>query len=213
MPSHRSPHDTVLSTGISDLDEHLAGGIPSGSVVVLKTESDSQSELLFYSLVAERETLYISTIRNERVVRATFETVGIDFDALVTYTPPGTAIEEISEIACNAEGQTNIVVDSVGMLESADREEYQEFLNDVQNHVREIGGVVLLHCHKERSPDNREITTTAADIILDVESHVEGTAVEHFIHVPKYRGGRAFSKRIKVEFSDSVTIDTGRDIA
>ena len=52
-----------------------------------------------------------------------------------------------------------------------------------------------------------------ADAVFDLETSVRGTDLVTRLSVPKFRGGSALTETIKLELTDTVAVDTSRDIA
>lgn len=204
-----------LKTGISALDKKLNGGIPAGSLVALRAEPTTQSELILYSITAQRETLYISTIRDEQVVKDGFQSTAFDVgNPYVTYITPDAAVQDVSKVIEKADDQMNVIIDSSGRLENSSRGSYQSFLNTFKNHLVNIGGVGVLHCYtNDTPPAQRQLTEASADLVFELETDIDGTKTENYLHVPKFRGGRAFDERVKLELTDKVVVDTSRDIS
>lgn len=204
-----------LPTGITVLDRQLDGGIPAGSIVLLNADPASQSELFLYELSAARGTLYLTTVRSEHAVR----------DAL-DRTPARTGKPTIRDIGADAPldhanrlvsalpEEANLIVDTLDPLESAEYARYRNFLNELQTHMANTGGLTVLHGLKGRNvPDNRDVTEHMADVVFDLRTDVRGTEVINRLAVPKFRGGIAPDETIKLKLEGSVTVDTSRDIA
>ena len=176
-----------MATGIEPLDRAFDGGFPPGSVVVLRTPPASQSELLLHELTATRGTLYLSTEREESVVRhemdASTATAGAPtVRSLTDEADPLAAADAL--VGALPDG-ANLVVDSVGELERRGRESYVEFLNGLKRTVRERSCLVVLHClESEDTPAARPTTIHAADAVLDVNPE---RGSETSIEVPKFR--------------------------
>ena len=52
-----------------------------------------------------------------------------------------------------------------------------------------------------------------ADAVFRLETEISGDTVSNRLAVPKLRGGRALADTVKLQLTDSVAIDTSRDIA
>lgn len=205
-----------LSTGIGPLDEHLDGGVPVGSLVAFKTPPSAQSELVLYTLAAQRETVYVSTTRNDQLVAETLSAVDVDADVAdrrITYAPPDAALEVASDAVLDAPEGANVIVDTADILEGYDRHEYQRFLNRLLIHLRNAGGIAVFHCHEDDEPANRSLTEAMAELVIELHTHVDGATRETYLAVPKFRSGRALTDLIKIELTDEITVDTSRNIA
>ena len=203
-----------LATGISVLDREFGGGIPSGSVVALTASPASQSELILDRLARVRECRYLTTVRSVAAVEATLTIEDADDETVVgdaAGDDPFAAVLEATEGL--PEGGT-VVVDSVEPLEARDREAYGEFLNELQRRVDDADGLAVLHALKQPSTDrNRVVTEQIADVVFDLRTTVTGTEIANRLVVPKFRGGAALEEPLKLKLTDSVAVDTSRDIA
>lgn len=204
-----------LPTGISVLDREFGGGLPSGSVVVLKAEPASQSELIVERFSRVRECRYLTTVRSVDVVESM---LGNDADH-----GDGTSVSAVDEtdplgdalaLADDLPERGTLVVDSVEPLEDADRAEYAAFLNDLRRRVADADGIVVFHALKgEPDPPNRLVTEQIADVVFDLRTTVTGTEIVNRLIVPKFRGGAALEEPLKLKLTDTVSVDTSRDIA
>lgn len=203
-----------LSIGIDALDRELDGGVPAGSVIVYSAPPASQSELLIYELTATRPTLYLSTDRTEDAVADAFARANCPTgDPDIRYVSNEAPLENAWRMSRElGEGQ-NLVIDPCDALERADRSRYQNFLNELHNHVQNTGSLAILHCMTGTDSELRPVTEHMADVIFDLNQEIKGTDMETRLAVPKFRGGFALSETIKLELSDRVRVDTSRDIA
>lgn len=207
-----------LQTGIQRLDKALSGGIPPGAIVTVTSDSRTQSELFLHRIIAENDTRYITTIGNEETVKAEFAKSPVDIGTTnITYASPDatlsntrTAIEEQRDAKLTV---INIVNDIEGN-HGTTRGEYQQFLNWLQNKLRNTGGVVIFHRYATGvGKGNSHITNSMSDIILELEEVTEGEGITNYLHMPKCRGAGAIDERLKVSLTDGLSIDTSRDIA
>ena len=204
-----------LPTGITVLDRQIDGGIPPGSIVLLSAAPQSQSELLLYELTAVRPTLYLTTVRSDQAVRdALNRTTSRVGDPTVRDVGGDAALDHANRLIRDLPEKSNLVVDVVDVLESASPTRYREFLNQVQTHMINTGSLTVLHGLKgESTPRNRDFTAHMADVVFDLRTEIQGSEIVNRLAVPKFRGGRALEETIKLHLSDSVSIDTSRDIA
>jgi len=213
-PGDGSDRMEPLPTGISVLDREFGGGIPSGSVVALKADPASQSELIVDRLARVRECRYVTTVRSVDAVEASL-TLDDEADETVVEDATGddpfaTALDAAAELS----ERGTIVVDSVDPLESDDRAEYGAFLGDLRRHVDDADGLAVLHALKGEAADrNRVVTEQIADVVFDLRTAVTGTEIVNRLVVPKFRGGAALEEPLKLKLTDSVSVDTSRDIA
>ena len=204
-----------LSTGIDVLDRRLDGGLPAGSVVAYTAPPASQAELLLYELTRARPTLYLSTERTEQAVRDAFDTTPAPTgDPRISYVAGDAPLDNAQRLFRNISGEANLVVDPVDVLERTPRNRYVNFMNDLQTHMQNIGGVAVLHALRGSDvPEHRDTTEHMADVVFQLDVQSRGDEVETRLSVPKFRGGRAPSDTIKLELAERVRIDTSRDIA
>ena len=209
----------TLPTGISVLDREFGGGLPSGSVVVLKADPASQSELILDRFTRVRACRYLTTVRPVTAVEEflTLNTDGSDPSAETTIraVESDDSFEEVIELVTDIPERGTIVVDSVDELETRERTEYSRFLNALRRQAADSDSLVLLHAFKSGHTEtpNRLITEQIADIVFDLRTTVTGTEIVNRLVVPKYRGGAALEEPLKLKLTDTVSVDTSRDIA
>jgi len=209
----------TLPTGISVLDREFGGGLPSGSVVVLKADPASQSELILDRFTRVRACQYLTTTRPADAVAETLtldtERSDASAETEVRAVENDDTFEDVLELTADMPKRGTVVVDSVDALETRGREEYGRFLNDLRRQAAESDSLVLLHALKAGGDDasNRLVTEQVADIVFDLRTTVSGTEIVNRLVVPKYRGGAALEEPLKLKLTDSVSVDTSRDIA
>lgn len=204
-----------LPTGISVLDREFSGGLPSGSVVVLKADPASQSELIVERFARVRECRYLTTVRSVDAVESNLR-LDADDDDVTTVSAVGgdDPLDDALAAAAELPDRGTLVVDSVEPLEDADRSAYAAFLNDLRQQVDEADGLVVVHALKGlRDARNRLVTEQIADVVFDLRTTVTGTEIENRLIVPKFRGGAALEEPLKLKLTDAVSVDTSRDIA
>ncbi|WP_049970303.1 RAD55 family ATPase [Haladaptatus cibarius] len=203
-----------LSTGVPVLDRKLEGGLPPGSTVALCAPPASQAELLLSEFTSSRPTLYLTTDRTEESVSAEFRRASDRRTPEVRYIPGDAPLDHARRLFQRLPSDSTLVVDPVDLLEREDPTRYRNFLHDLQSHVRGTDSLAVLHCLDGRSvPDQRDITEHAVDVVFQLHTEISGDRVENRLAVPKFRGGRALPETIKLELTESVAIDTSRDIA
>jgi len=204
----------TLPTGISVLDRQFGGGFPSGSVVVLKANPDSQSELILNRFARIRRCRYLTTVRSADAVEAA---LGLDGDEETTVEAPDDAgdLDEAASLTEDPPENGTLIVDSVEPLEVETRPStYAEFLDGVRSRVDDADGVALLHALRGgEDPRTRRVTEQVADVVFDLRTTVTGTEVANRLVVSKFRGGAALEEPLKLKLTDEVTVDTSRDIA
>lgn len=206
---------TRLSTGVGPLDRYLDGGLPAGSLVAVTAPPESQSEMVLYELVANHPALYVSTVRSAELMADVFDRLPFDVgEPAVHYAEPARALDAVDDYHAMAGEGGVVIVDPANVLEAKSRDRYQEFLNAFANHMRNVGGVGVLHCHRtDPEPHLRPVTTAFADVVLTVDRDVEGSYIDYYLGVAKHRGGLSPEELLKLDFEQRLTVDTSRDIA
>lgn len=204
-----------LPTGITVLDRQLDGGIPGGSIVMLAAEPASQSELILYELTAARPTLYLTTIRSDQAVHDALDrSRGRKGNPTVRDVGGEAPLDRAHRLIGSMPEGANLIIDVIDVFEEAERSRYRAFLNDLQTHMVNTGGLAVLHGLKgDHLPHNRRLSQHVADAVFDLETKVSGSEIENRLAIPKFRGGRALEETIKLKLAESVTVDTSRDIA
>lgn len=204
-----------LSTGLSLLDRRIGGGIPPGQLVALVSPPDVQAELLLEALSAPRGTLYVSTVHPPEEIRrrtpptAAGETAG---DRTVVQVSPREFLEEPDAWLSGLAERSTVVVDPTDDLEAG--EEYRTFLTALRTRLTETGSVGVLHCLERASPpEARWLTLKRADAVWELRVITGPLAVESRLYVTKDRDGSALEEPVKLRLTDSVRVDTSRDIA
>jgi KaiC/GvpD/RAD55 family RecA-like ATPase len=204
----------AFSTGVPALDRKLDGGVPPGTLVALLAEPASQSELFLTELAERHETLYLSA---ERSPTAVSRSVGVSVSAndlavtaLDRDAPVVDALDYVEQLPDGAA----VVVDPVDPLERAEAGRYRSFLTELQSAVTNRDAVAVVHALKHGgAPEQRHRTEYMADLVLDLQTVVQGDSVENRLRVPKFRGGRALADTLRVSLTDRIAVDTSRDIA
>jgi KaiC/GvpD/RAD55 family RecA-like ATPase len=204
-----------LATGIEVLDRKLNGGIPAGSIVALTAEPASQAELFLYELTATRGTLYLSLDRTGDAVTSSIRNARTQTgDPTVRDVAGEAPLDSATKLVGALPESSNLIVDPIDVLERHEPARYRNFMNELQNHIYNTGGLALLHCLDGRQvPMLRDTTEHMADIVFQLETRVSGDQIENRLAIPKFRGGVALNEVIKLELSEEVAIDTSRDIA
>ena len=204
----------TLPTGISVLDRQFGGGLPSGSVVVLEADPDSQSELILNRFARIRRCRYVTTVRSVGSVEAALRGDGNEDTAVEAADVDGDVREVASLTDALPDGGT-LIVDSVEPLErAASPSAYAEFLDGVRSRAADADGVALLHALRGgEDPQARRITEQVADVVFDLRTSVTGTEIANRLVVAKFRGGAALEEPLKLKLTDEVAVDTSRDIA
>ena len=207
--------DTRLPTGIDALDRELQGGLPSGSVVAFTAPPASQSELLLYELTNTRSTLYLTAARTEEAVAYAIERARCPTgDPKVQFVPGDAPLENARRLFRSLGEGANLVIDPADPLERSEPNRYQNFLNDLQNHMRNTGSLAILHCLRGSDvPSLRSTTEHMADVVFDLQQRYDGRDGVTRLAVPKVRGGHSPTETVKQGVAARVRVDTSRDIA
>jgi archaellum biogenesis ATPase FlaH len=205
----------LVSTGHDVLDRQIGGGIPSGSLVVLDVDPMSQAELLLQAFSGVRDTVYVTSQRSKAAVRDGYKRTNPNYRVPQLLEIDGEdPIDSASEIIKTVPEDTTLIIDTINVLEDDDPVRYRRFMNQLQTHMINTGGVAVLYALSgEFVPQNRDTTHGMADVIFRLETTVSGSDMVNTLSVPKYRGGRALDETIKLKLMERVSIDTSRDIA
>jgi KaiC/GvpD/RAD55 family RecA-like ATPase len=190
-----------IPTGIEAVDGEFDGGLPPGTVVALSADPASQSELLLYRFTGARGTLYLSTERSEPRLREEMAEAQVDAGTPTVRRVDGAdPLEDAAALVAELPDGANLVVDYVNLLESADREAYVEFLDELKRRVRETGSIAVLHCLKPATaPDNRPSTLHAVDAVFDLTTTTEDGRRRDRLAVRKFRNDTAPAEAIELD--------------
>lgn len=208
--SHRQ-----YSTGLPFLDRRIDGGLTEGSLLALTAPPHSQSELILRQLLRTRRTLFVSTTRPAEEVR-TWAEGGVDSGPEVTIAreDPETLLADRTPIESRATPESFVIVDRTNGLETAEREEYLAFLDDLARLLRETHSVGVLHCsHTGENPPLRGLTLDRVDQVWQLELLVLSREIKNRLLVTKSRRSRALREPIDLLLTDRVQVDTSRKIA
>ena len=203
-----------LPTGIPILDRELDGGLPAGSIVVLKADPASQSELFLNTFTHVRETLYLTTVRSADAVSDALAESAVQTGDPVIESIDDDPIDGTLDHLEQVPAAGTVILDSVEPLEVADRPRYRSCLSDFRSRVDDAGAIGVIHALKRGEPSrNRLLTEQVADVVFDLRTSVTGTEIVNRLAVPKFRGGAALEEPVKLKLTDVVSVDTSRDIA
>lgn len=204
---------TRFETGIEELDRAMSGGVPPSRLVVMVTSPGVQSDLLLNRLLAQRDTLLVSTDRPEWEVTKDIEP-GIGTGRVIVRSPsPEELLASPSTVLDELPMESNLIVDSINELELVDRDRYRDFVSTVKRTLFDTGSVGLFFGVTVDHETARDLTLRRADIVWRLQTTTADTELENRLFVPKFRGGAALTDAVKLELTDEVAVDTSRDIA
>lgn len=206
--------EECVPTGIDALDRKLGGGIPDGSVVLFSASPASQSELLLYEFLADRDALYITTERSESTVRSALtEMEAMHPGIAIRHVTDGDPLPEALEIIENADERI-LVIDPMRKFEQEEMGAYRSFLKQLADWADRTGSVVFLHGLDGRGvADRRDMTEYLADAVFKLTTDISRERVINSLAVPKFRGGHAVDHVIKLDLTGDVDVDISRKIA
>lgn len=204
-----------ISTGVDAIDRELSGGLRPGTIVGLAAPAASQSEAILNSLLRERQTLFLSTLRDEPVIRDELDRGGYQMsDISIAHVGVTTPVKQATREIEKIDGQINVVVDSINPMEQiSQREPYVDFLNKLKTVLVNTGSIAMLHCTNDDPPPYREDTFTMVDVVWRLDLRADGAALQNRLMVPKIRGEDRPEEVISLNLGREVTVDLSRDIA
>ena len=204
-----------LPTGIDVLDQRLGGGIPPGSIIALSAPPASGAELLLYEFTAPRETLYLTLDRTEIGVADSLRRTAVETGTpTVQYVADDDRTDHAIELLGDLPERSTVVVDPHSAIEREGRSAFFEFMTQLRLHVIDTDSLAVLHCLDGQNVSPlRDSTEHLADVVFELTTDIAGATVENRLAVPKFRGGRALTETLKLRLTDSVAVDTSRDIA
>lgn len=203
-----------FSTGLPFLDRQIDGGLPPGSLLSLTAPPTSQSELLLAELMRTRPTVVISTTRPEDELREWAEAHAGSGEVEIVSTNPESLLDEPGIATNGLTPESFLIIDSVNGLETAPRDQYLYFLNQLKARLRESESVGILHCIDQlENPPRRSLTLHRSDFVWQLEVLVLSREINTRLLVTKARQGRALTEPVPLRLTDRVQIDTSRRIA
>lgn len=204
-----------FSTGLPFLDQRLSGGISISSVVALTAPPASQIQLFLREITKEFPLLHISTsCRNEVELESWFESVaGRHNDVIVKHVPPESMRKTLSTYLDEFPEKSMVVIDSVTPLENTSRPEYIAFLNDLKEWTMENDSVVFLTCLETVPPPPLRATTLhRSDHVWFLQMQLLSSEISSRLYITKSRPDKALKEPVPLIITDSVKIDTSRNI-
>lgn len=225
----------LYSTGISGLDHALGGGVPSGKLIVIETDSTSQGEELLRLLTVQQPTLFLSTTREtcdvdewlqgrERLIEGDSVSVSEGREKPISAVrtaylgledPLSGAIEQFDRVT----DPVNVIIDSINRLEIDSSEGYLDFIQRLRRYTRDSEQVVYLHAldgyvtGSDISHHNRTQTRKLADIVCQLSVDTSSGETTTRLAVTKNRTGSCPKEPIELEIGDRITVDNSRDIS
>lgn len=203
-----------FSSGMRFLDSRIDGGLGAGGLLALTAPPVSQSELLLREFLLANRTLYVTTIRPEEEVREwATATAAPEPDLQVRRHTGPDLLESLEDVADALSPESFLIIDTATPLETAPRDQYLSFLNELKALLRDTDSVGVLHCiDQTTNPPRRALTLTRADHVWQLQTLVLSREIKNQLLVTKARNGRALSEPIDLLLTDRVRIDTSRKI-
>jgi DNA repair protein RadA/Sms len=204
-----------LSTGLAVVDRHMHGGIPVGSLLVLAAPPESQSDLFLSAVTTVADTYYLTAGRTADAVRSRRQRPGAGDTALAVETvSPETFTADPEGTLAAVPTRGFLVVDSFDEFERLAPDAQLRALRALSSCLRERESVGLLHCAKQetRTPARRR-TLQFADVVWMLHLIVTSLSVDTRLTITKVRDGLAHLEPVKLKLTDTVVVDTSRDIA
>jgi len=209
-----------LSTGVEELDRQFresaggAEGLPPGSLVAVEAPAGSQVEPLVWSFMTERPSVYVPTVRSGDAVRDELDDVVAGAEYTVRDVGFDTPVRDCSDAIELVDREANVVVDPVTPLEDEGGDRYVKFLNGLQRHLTNVGGLGVVVAPKvESGSRSRQHTLGVADLVWELHTEASAGSVETYLIVRKFRGGEVPDEPVSLDLGRRVRVDTSRDIA
>lgn len=209
-----------LSTGVTELDRQFrdsagdAKGLPPGSLIAVEAAAGSQVEPLVWSFMTERPSVYVPTVRSGDAVRDELDDVVPRAEYTVRDVGFDTPVRDCSDAIELVDREANVVLDPVTPLEDGGGDRYVKFLNDLQRHLTNVGGLGLLVAPAvETGSRSRQHTLSVADLVWELHTDADAGSVETYLIVRKFRGGEVPDEPVSLDLGRRVRVDISRDIA
>ena len=219
---------TPLPTGIDALDRRLSGGIDAGSLLAVVAAPTSQSERLLHSLMAQRRSVYITTVRKPEAIRNDLDDGRADRDVRVEYAGArhsmdneflkavtgNPALDTVYDVVESVGTGQNVIIDPTNVLEESEQPTaYREVLNRLKSRLLDTGGLGVLHCITEDDPPGlRETTLTIADVVWKLDLTRQSDGFQYQLTIPKNRSGNPILEEISLMIESDIWIDDSRTI-
>jgi hypothetical protein len=114
----------------------------------------------------------------------------------------------------NSSTGTNVVLDPVTPLEDGGGGRYVKFLDGLQRHLSNVGGLGLLVAPTaEDGSRSRQHTLGVADLVRELRTDASAGPLETCLVVREFRGGEVPDEPVSLDLGRRVRVDTSRDIA
>ncbi len=191
----------VCSTGISNLDHMLGGGINYSSVVCIEADPGFMSELFLYHLASTNRVYYLTTVRRAEDVKRNMEDAGLDTND-ITFADTTRARyfidSTMKDIKANEKGVT-IIIDTFSFFlnEINDIDKIRKLLGFIHDVTVSTGSITYLNVYRNtHSKDIENMLFSTCDVVFAIEPQRSG---ESLLSVQKARGMLVQSKFIILE--------------
>jgi len=209
-----------LESGITALDSQLheeEPGFLAGSIIVIEAPPNSQAEQMLYQFAKMRESTYITTQRDMQVLKEGYNRYDAGLGSLdVGIETPSSEdiIKDTRQLLKTTPDDSNIIIDSIDLLEQSEFHEYKRFLNELKKRVVQTDSLAILFSYDTTAAaDNRKLTLGFADYCLEIQVSEEPD-VSPIVVVRKNRGFETPEEGLKIIFRGSdIGVDSERTIS
>lgn len=195
------------------LDRRLGGGLPPGSLAALVAPPESQSELFLRALCDTRDAVYLSTLRPAVEVEQQLDDAGVENVSVRSCDPETFTAEPAQHLSNIPEGGV-VVIDPFNSVETVDRNRHVAVLDTLKSRLEAAGAIGMVHCLADDADGaGRTRTLARSDLVCEVDIVRTSLSIDTRLYVTKFRGGSALTEPVKVKLTDTVSVDTSRDIA
>lgn len=202
-------------TQLRALDRELNGGIPAGSVVMLRAPPEVATEKLLTAVLrANTPSIHASILRPAQPVRQEYQAENPETSPQVVNIDTSGVFSESSDLLRQAEHTQMVAYDPIDELEQRGADQYYDFLRTASQVARAEQTVIMLHGHTRPSQTPARARTLAAvDTVFTISQEFSGQQVDYYLSVSRNRLGKRPDERLKLNIGDDVALDTSRDIA
>lgn len=186
----QSQSDTVLSTGMGNLDDAFRDeGLLPGSVVTVVGQPESLAETVAFNMSAGRPTYYFSSHTLPADVETQVEeAAGVDHNDLTVVDVADMSVAELrEEIAdLNIDEPSTVIVDPVNGFEGDSESSYRQFAREIQSLVADTGSMAVLHAvGRDEDPGARWMTLAMSDYVFRVIHEVGTDGIDDYLALSK----------------------------